>query len=163
MSFAQRCSCGRVSRPVMSAPKNRPAPGCSRLKVRHSSRNALGESSCSVMKLMGAAKARRHAGRQGCRCGCAPARAIAMRTVRARERALRADCDDDDPCTADGCAQGVGCGHTPLPAFDLVECRLIFMRDLLLADAAVDRRLKRPSSELRRAFKLAGRAILAAE
>lgn len=75
----------------------------------------------------------------------------------------RADCDDHDPCTTDGCTAGVGCEHVALAAFDLIECRLIFMRDLLLADPGVDRKLKRPSSPLRRAFKLTGRAILAAE
>jgi len=73
-----------------------------------------------------------------------------------------ADCDDDDPCTVDTCTAGLGCTHDRDTGLDLVECRLLFLRDLLVAAPDVDGKVKQSGSPVRRALKLAGRALLRA-
>jgi hypothetical protein len=74
-----------------------------------------------------------------------------------------ADCDDDDPCTVDTCGDDVGCGHDALADFPFVECRILFLRDVVRADGEIDPKLKQPTSPLRRALKQAGRSVLRAE
>ena len=74
-----------------------------------------------------------------------------------------ADCDDDDPCTTDSCDEDLGCGHEVLAELGFVECRLLFLRDTLLASPDADAKVKGRDSPIRRALRQAGRALLRVE
>jgi hypothetical protein len=74
-----------------------------------------------------------------------------------------ADCDDDDPCTTDTCELGVGCGHEPYVELPLVECRILYLRELVQAATDIDPKLRNADSPVRRALKQAGRALIRAE
>jgi hypothetical protein len=76
---------------------------------------------------------------------------------------IDADCDDEDPCTTDTCADDVGCGHDRLEELTFVECRVLFLRDLFQAAPDADAKLKQRTSPIRRALALAGRGVLRAE
>jgi hypothetical protein len=74
-----------------------------------------------------------------------------------------AACDDEDPCSADSCDDSTGCGHERAGGLAFVECRLVFLRELIAGSEGVDAKVRRPSSPVRRALKQAGRALLRAE
>jgi hypothetical protein len=74
-----------------------------------------------------------------------------------------ADCDDEDPCTTDTCSDDVGCGHDRLEDLSFIECRVLFLRDVLQAAPDVDAKLKQRISPIRRALALAGRGVLRVE
>ena len=74
-----------------------------------------------------------------------------------------ADCDDEDPCSLDSCTDGVGCGHDLLTELPLVECRLLFLRDLVRDAPDADQTVKQGRSPVRRALKSAGKSLLKAE
>ena len=76
---------------------------------------------------------------------------------------VAADCDDEDPCTTDTCADDVGCGHDRLEELSFVECRILFLRDILQAASDIDARLKQRTSPVRRALAQAGKGVLRVE
>ncbi len=73
------------------------------------------------------------------------------------------DCDDHDPCTVDTCTDDVGCRHDVARDLGFVECRVVFLRDVLRAAPDVDPKLVRRTSPVRRALAQVGRAVLRAE
>jgi hypothetical protein len=74
-----------------------------------------------------------------------------------------ADCDDEDPCTTDTCADDVGCGHERLEELELVECRVLFLRDIVQAAPDLAPKLKARTSPVRRALAQAGKGVLRVE
>jgi hypothetical protein len=74
-----------------------------------------------------------------------------------------ANCDDEDPCSLDSCAEGVGCGHDFLAELELVECRLLFLRDIVRDAPDADESVKQGRSPVRRALKRAGKSLLKVE
>jgi hypothetical protein len=76
---------------------------------------------------------------------------------------IDANCDDGDPCTTDTCADDVGCGHDRLEELALVECRVLFLRDIVQAAPDLDAKLKARTSPVRRALAQAGKGVLRAE
>lgn len=74
-----------------------------------------------------------------------------------------ANCDDDDPCSVDSCSEDVGCGHDLLAELDLVECRLLFLRDLVRDSPDADASVKRGRSPVRKALQRAGKSLLQLE
>jgi len=74
-----------------------------------------------------------------------------------------ANCDDEDPCSLDSCAEGVGCGHDFLAELELVECRLLFLRDIVRDAPDADQSVKQGRSPVRRALKRAGKSLLKVE